>query len=136
MNLARALERSGAAATLTPDTFMEKLRNFLYARRSRGTGAAGACRAGSFPGITAPEGERESSPMVFTVAIDLCRILGEMDVDAAIAALAQDPLGAYRLESQRVACAQWPRAPTRSQHEGAEVTLLFPCCFFQANWTR
>lgn len=115
-NLRAALERSRGVAGLGPDTLMEKLRSWLYAPLTRARVPARLQRAaqGDFSDFTANTAGRVFADGLY-LSITCAESFARMDVDAAIAAARTTRFGAYRLERQRAACEQWPKAPADPQ---------------------
>ena len=108
--LGRALARTDAGP-LAPEVFMEKLRNGMYAPAGRVGLPALIARAaeGDFSALTAGGSGRVFADGLY-LSITCNESFAEMDVDAAIADSRATRFGAYRLERQRAACGQWPRA--------------------------
>ena len=128
-NLRLALERIPSIPVLLPGTFMEKLRTMLYAPVSRALVPALLKRAaqGDFSAFTKSSGGRVFADGLY-LAITCTESFGEMDVDAAIAVSRATRFGAYRLESQRAACASWPaspRDPRLMESRDSAVPVLF-----------
>lgn len=108
-DLARAQARLGPEAT---PVFMEKLRTLLYLPMT----------ARSVPKLLrdAADGKRVfpargGGDRVFAdglyLAITCAESMARMDLDQAMAESRATRFGAYRLERQQAACAQWPLAP-------------------------
>jgi len=110
-NLREALARSREAG-LAPEALMEKLRSWLYAPMTRALVPERLQRAaqGDFSDFS-PKGPRRVFADGLYLSITCAESFARMDVDAAIAAARATRFGAYRLERQRAACAQWPKAP-------------------------
>jgi len=111
-NLRAALDRSGSVPGLTADIVMEKLRTWLYAPMTRARVPARLQHAaqGDFSDFTASSPGRVFADGLY-LSITCAESFARMDVDAAIAAARTTRFGAYRLERQRAACEQWPKAP-------------------------
>jgi len=121
-DLDEALRRLGRTrASLSPEVFMEKIRNLLYqpatARRIPWiVHRAAAGDLGPFDAATRPGG----GPSRYALGVYLSITCGEsfalMDYEPAAAAARRTRFGDYRLRRQRDACRHWPAAQTAPDH--------------------
>jgi pimeloyl-ACP methyl ester carboxylesterase len=114
-DLERTLERlRGAAATLSPAIFLEKIRTLMYTPASARQIPFLIHRAaqGDFEPLlaaTKPTGARPFADGLY-LSITCAETFQHIDIDAAIAAAAATRFGPYRLERQQAACKEWPQA--------------------------
>ena len=107
----RPFSESAGVSIMTAPVFLEKLRNQLYAPATRARVPYLLSRAaqGDFRGFTQGSGNGRVFADGLYLSITCAESFAQMDVDAAIAAASATTFGAYRLERQRDACAQWPK---------------------------
>jgi pimeloyl-ACP methyl ester carboxylesterase len=128
-NLTMALQRV-VASTISPQVFLEKLRTKLYspAGRVQVPYLLAQAAQGDFARFTVAS----LNPRVFAdglyLSITCTESLAQMDLEGAIAAARATTFGAYRLESQRAACAEWPRGvmdPHLMRQPASSIPVLF-----------
>jgi pimeloyl-ACP methyl ester carboxylesterase len=107
--LDRATRRLGPEAA---PVFMEKLRTLLYLpATARGVPKFIHDAANGVPVLAGRAGGDRAFADGLYLAITCAESMARMDLDAALAESRATRFGAYRLERQRDACAQWPLAP-------------------------
>ena len=115
-DLAAAIARLDAPAGFARAVFMEQLRTLMYAPAGArqvpfflSRAAAGDFTA--FDEATKPSAGDPGLSDGLYLSITCSETFARIDVDGAIEQSIASPFGAYRLERQRDACAQWPKAP-------------------------
>jgi len=126
-DLAEAIARLDAQGGFARAIFMEQLRTLMYAPAGArqvpfllSRAAAGDFAA--FDEATKPgDGDPGFSDGVY-LSITCSETFSRIDVAEAIEQSVGSPFGAYRLERQRAACAQWPAAPADAKLFDAPVS--------------
>jgi pimeloyl-ACP methyl ester carboxylesterase len=132
-DLAEAIARLDAPGGFGRALFMEQLRTLMYAPAGARqvpffVNRAAAGEFAAFEDATKPgEGAAGFADGLY-LSITCSETFARIDVARAIEQSIASPFGAYRLERQREACAQWPAAPADAKLFDAppsEVPVLF-----------
>lgn len=125
-------ELDRATNRLGPDTapvFMEKLRTLLYLpATARGVPKFIHDAAEGLPALASRGGGDRVFADGLYLAVTCAESMARMDLEAAMAESRATRFGAYRLERQQQACAQWPVAPPDPKlfaTDRYEVPVLF-----------